>query len=228
MFDTQQLFDFRNKPLYQRLSEEYEIDIFLDFDGDTYAHFINNHLTIRIDQKEWNAHTLTHELLHAALRIEGFRFQSDLKVVLNEKNLSIENQDEYLEYISNWFDHRLMLPRYLKMGYNKKSFLRDSTLNKFALSDAFNLFLNQFLLNERYFKIIVAKYFSTISDPFRNRYVLQRFILNRRHPDLYTLLNQVDLCLTLLIKKGFETEEYDNCLQGTLKIFQWIKSNSIQ
>ena len=127
----QELIDSRNKDLWDKLSEKYNVS-FEQSENEEYGVFSeNDHVTFKIDYNNLCKDSFTHEMLHVYLRLMDCYIGAGLKNTIKmSKILSNIMTYELLEHIGNCLDHIKILPQYLDMGFDREKFLLDYHASK--------------------------------------------------------------------------------------------------
>ena len=101
--------------------------------------------------------------------------------------------NELIEHVTNCINHVKMLPLFIKMGYHKKNFLADSSLNKCEVKYAQRIkrnFIFFGVYNKTAIDNYIGKYFAMKADISGKDYSKQLSILSGTDKELYEMLEK--------------------------------------
>ncbi len=167
--DVSKLIDDRIRDLYNLVSEKFDIE-FTYAGNDEYSVYTQeNNVTFYIPVGTYCVDSFSHELLHVYLDYHEFYLGGNFKNTMWQSNIFQRLFDIKLaEHITNCISHRLMLPIYLGMGFDRSKFLHDYNdykmepgfLNK--LSKAYKVKGSQSISAAN---IFIGKFFALKCDP---------------------------------------------------------------
>lgn len=120
------LIDDKNTDLWNELSEIYEIELIASPEQNYMSKVSGKTATISIYEKDLSAASFTHELLHIYLKSKNVKIVEDFNNALatSEKLNSLFSKG-LKEHVTTCLEHKLMLPLFLKMGYENRLFVSD-------------------------------------------------------------------------------------------------------
>ena len=130
------LIDDRNKELWEFCNSNAKIEITIANVDECEVYSKGGKHSIKISSQQLNPASFTHELLHVYLSIKNVHVGGALYWALNEDKINRFFTTALREHVSNCLNHIKMLPLYLEMGYDIKSFITDYHVNKFTEDDA--------------------------------------------------------------------------------------------
>ena len=120
------LIDDKNTDLWNELSEIYEIELIGSPEQNYMSKVSGNIATFFIYENDLSSTSFAHELLHIYLKSKNVRIVEDFYKAL-EKSEKINSlfSKGLKEHVTNCLEHELMLPIFLKMGYENRLFMSD-------------------------------------------------------------------------------------------------------
>jgi hypothetical protein len=120
------LINSRNMDLWLELNKEYDFILEESPEPNYMSRVEDKKATIRIYQNDLTPSPFTHELLHVFLKSKNVLIQYELfEAVKGSDELKTIISFELIEHIGNSLEHSLILPIFLKMGFEKEDFLSD-------------------------------------------------------------------------------------------------------
>jgi len=173
IIDTYGLVESRNAKLWIELKSIHDIEIQL-YDCAFYSAYSKNSKSIiYVPKNNISPASFTHELLHILLRTKKIFIGGGLQLNLKEKpTLSKIFTQDLIYHIGNCLDHIKMLPYFLNIGYDRKDFLTDYSINKLSNEDLKHIKNNfhSIFFFKKYYKAsaidcFVGKYFAAKACP---------------------------------------------------------------
>jgi hypothetical protein len=124
--DVSKLIDHRNKDIYDQISSKLTVAFEPSFNGEHSVFTINNDVTFYIPVGVHSVDAFAHELLHTYMNYHGVFIAGNFKNTVWQSNILKQLLDIPLaEHVTNCIAHKLMLPLYLKRGFDRTLFLFD-------------------------------------------------------------------------------------------------------
>lgn len=129
--DIKKLIDTRNQALWRAVSQSHKITLQFHNCDEHAIHYKSSTAIIYIPPDNYSVAAFTHELLHLYLDAKTIYIGACIKLMCRSKNnLSAMLSDALLDHISNTLDHKKMFPVYLKLGFERRDFIKDYDLPK--------------------------------------------------------------------------------------------------
>ena len=227
------LIDEKNNDLWSELNSIYEIELI----ASTEQHYIlkvsDNKATIGIDENDLSATSFTHELLHLYLKSKNVKIVEDFYTATeNSETINKLFSDGLKEHVTMCLEHELMLPLFLKMGYENRFFTSDfhqPKMNKKMLC----ILLKRYQKNDIYDREAIDFYIGTFfamkscnntSFKYHKYYIAFQELDN----ELYELLSEF-----WLDWKTFDIEDADDDYDKILQYFfeditGWVSGKNIR
>lgn len=161
------LVDKRNRELWDRVNSSFKVNYKVDFRK--YAEVKNvgqDFPILSLGIHSFNSSSLTHELLHLDLELNGYDFPFQFRHYLPDyEYLSTVFDQILICHISNILDHNIMLPRFLKLGYSREYFLSDYNTVFVSLDYLENLKESKNLNTSNFFNNYIGKLISVLGSP---------------------------------------------------------------
>jgi len=120
------LIDDKNTDLWNELSEMYEIELIASPEQNYMSKVSGKTATISIYENDLSSTSFTHELLHLYLKSKNVKIVEDFNSALkNSEKLNRLFSNGLKEHVTSCLEHELMLPLFLKMGYENRFFTSD-------------------------------------------------------------------------------------------------------
>ena len=164
-----QLVDVRNHELWADVCAKLAVTFEESENSEYSVYTIDNSATFYIPQGDYCADSFTHELLHAHIAAKECYIGGNFRMVMWRSRILEPILDTQLcEHITNCVQHRMMLPRYLSMGFDRSKFLYDYKLHKGDpqfLARIKKLYKEGSIYNRSAIKNLIGKYFAMACDP---------------------------------------------------------------
>ncbi|HWW40425.1 hypothetical protein [Pedobacter sp.] len=167
--DYTRLIDPRNEDIFEEIQSKFKVSFEPSFNGEHSVYTIGNSITFYIPVGVYSADAFTHELLHAYIDYHEAYIGGNFKNTMWQSNILKQLLDLPLaEHITNSIAHTLMLPLYLKMGFEKSMFLLD--YHEFKTEPGFISQIARYykqgtLYNFSAVRNFIGKYFAFKCDP---------------------------------------------------------------
>lgn len=159
------LVDKRNRELWDRINSSFKVNYKLDFRK--YAEVKNvgrNSYNLTLGINSFNSSSLTHELLHLDLQLSGYDF--DFRLYLNDYEFLILIFDQLLICdLSNFLEHTIILPKFIKLGYIREQFLSDYKKVLITLDQLENLKESKNINTSSFINNYIGKLFAVLGSP---------------------------------------------------------------
>jgi hypothetical protein len=187
------LVDERNVYVWNKVNGRFHVK-FERSDKNEYSVFsIGDDVTFYIPKDDYCQDSFTHELLHGLIYYYGCPIGGGFKNVIGcNSTLQRLFDVDLCEHITNSIEHRLMLPYYLAMGFERSKFLKDYRLNK--AQSGILLQIKRYYKIDAYYNIsavrnFIGKYFAFTCDPNPDfNYQAELDFLQSIDPLLYKLM----------------------------------------
>ncbi len=161
--------DERNKELWEKLNESYNVEIKPSSNQEYSCYTINNSAIVYVDYNNISKDSFTHELLHIYLKQKEFYLGSSIKLTLQQSNiLSRILSPPLVEHIGNCLDHLKIFEIYKELGFDEKEFLLDFNVHKCTAFELANLktnFKNKKNINPYSIDEFIGKSIAMLCDP---------------------------------------------------------------
>lgn len=230
--DIDELIDKRNENLWGELNREHCIKIELTDAPNYSVYSINNESTIYVTRNNFDIGSFTHELLHIYIRLKEVYFGPSFELLVRESpELSGIISPELIEHFGNCMSHILMLPIFIKLGFDKTKFIADYDVNKCTkkeIQDLKDNFRLQGVYNSEAIDFFIAKYIAIKADPKQHiNYPKSLSELKKLDIELYNILEK---CMTdwknMLIIKENPWDDGHNSISFELykSLCEWTKN----
>lgn len=121
-----QLIDERNRLLWSELNDKFKIILTQSLEPNYMTQINKGIATIYIYENDINPAYFTHELLHIYLKSKNIQIVRDFyKAVEQSPSINFLFSNELKTHITNCLEHYLMLPLFLKLGFENHHFIID-------------------------------------------------------------------------------------------------------
>ena len=226
------LIDDKNTDLWKELGEIYEFELIASPEQNYMSKVSGKTATISIYGNDLSSALFTHELLHIYLKSKNVRIVEDFyKALENSEKINSLFSQGLKEHVTNCLEHELMLPLFLKMGYEKRLFQSDFNepkMNKKMLS----ILLERYKNNDVYDREAV--------DFFIGTFLAMRSCKNKsfNYHKYYIAFQKLDIGLYDLLSefwldwKTYDFEDVEDDYDKILEFFivdlnAWISEKTI-
>ena len=228
----EKLLDKRNIYLWNTLNEKFNI-VLLESSEPNYINIVvGKTVKIYIDKGNIDPSSFTHELLHIYLSSKGLKIVDDFyNKIDSHPKMPIIFSDELKNHIGNCLAHVLMLPIFLKMGYENSDFISDYQVKKMN-SDLMTY------LKKEYFK--AGSYSGKVVDFYIGKFFAMKACNNKSHnySKYYNIMGKLDSKMHRLLNEfwdDWQTFDIENPDDNYDEIFDyliddldsWIKNKRI-
>ena len=158
------LIDDKNTHLWNELSELYEIELIASPEQNYMSQVSGKNATISIYEKDLSAASFTHELLHIYLKSKNVKIVEDFNNALeNSEKLNNLFSTGLKEHVTTCLEHNLMLPLFLKMGYENRLFTSDFNepkMNKKMLGILLERYMNNGVYDREAVEFYIGTFFA--------------------------------------------------------------------
>lgn len=138
--DVNKFLDKRNIPIWDAVSQSFEIKIAPSLNNEYSCYSKNSEATIYVDAKNICVASFTHELLHLYLKVKGIFIGAGFSnQVAASRTLSRIFSGALLDHIGNCLDHIKMFEIYDALGFDSTKFILDFDSHKCSNSEVSNL-----------------------------------------------------------------------------------------
>ena len=226
------LIDDKNIDLWNELSNKYEIELIASPELNYTLKVLDNKAIIGVYENNLNATCFTHELLHLYLKSKNVKIAEDFyKAIENSESINKLFSDGLKEHVTMCLEHELMLPMFLKMGYENRFFTSDfhqPKMNKKML----NMLLKRYQKNDVFDREAIDFYIGTFfamksCNNHSFKYHKYYIAFQELDKNLYELLNEF-----WLDWKTYDFEDKDDAYDKILQYFieditAWISEKNI-
>ncbi|MFB2119904.1 hypothetical protein [Parapedobacter sp. 2B3] len=126
IIDVSSLIDDRNREMYNTVCEKFNVEFEYSANDEYSVYTQGNQATFYIPIGTYCVDSFSHELLHVYLDYHEFYLGGNFKNTMWQSNVFQRLFDIQLaEHMTNSISHKLMLPIYLAMGFDRLKFLYD-------------------------------------------------------------------------------------------------------
>lgn len=226
------LIDDKNTDLWNKLSDIYEIDLIASQEQNYMSKVSGNIAIIGIYENDLSSASFTHELLHIYLKSKNVRIVEDFYKAL-ESSEKINNlfSQGLKEHVTSCLEHELMLPLFLKMGYENRFFMNDFSepkMNKKMLGILLERYKNNEVYDREAVDFFIGTFFAMKSCNNKSFNYHKYFIaFQKLDKGLYDLLSDF-----WLDWKTYKFEDVDDTYDKILEFFivdlnGWVSDKKI-
>ncbi len=227
------LIDDKNIDLWNALNEIYEIELIASLEQNYMSKVSGNIATIGIAENDLNSTSFTHELLHLFLRSKNVNIVEDFYNALG-KSESIKTlfSDGLKEHVAYCLELELMLPIFLKMGYENRLLTNDfhePKMNRKMLDILLKRYTNNGAFDREAVDFFIGTFFAmkSCNNP-AFKYHKYFIAFQELDKELYTLLSEF-----WLDWKTYDIEDsedsYDKIIQYFIEdITGWVSEKNIR
>lgn len=162
--DWRQLLDKRNFDLWKFVLKHYKINLKKSHESNYITRYIDDKVTIFINEENIHPAPFTHELLHIFLKVKKLLIAFDLKTKISEyPQLYFLFSNSLKNHIGNCLEHEKIFPLFLERGFKAENFVVDfeeRIMDEKKLKELQQDFLKNNIYSRKAIDIYLGKYFS--------------------------------------------------------------------
>lgn len=226
------LIDDKNIDLWNELNEIYAIELIASSEQNYSSKVSGNSATISIYENDLSATSFTHQLIHLYLKSKNVKIVEDFYNALEKaKEINSLFSDGLKEHVTYCLELELMLPIFLKMGYENRlltSDFNEPKMNKKMLDILLKRYKNKGVYDREAVDFFIGTFFAMKScNNMAFKYHKYFIAFQELDKELYTLLSEF-----WLDWKTYDIEDaddnYDKILQYFIEdITGWISKKNI-
>tara|TARA_B100000809_G_scaffold152662_1_gene150019 strand:+ start:3095 stop:3799 length:705 start_codon:yes stop_codon:yes gene_type:complete len=226
------LVDDKNTDLWNELNELYEIELIASTEQNYMSKVSGKTATISIYEKDLSSASFSHELLHIYLKSKNVKIAEDFNNALkNSERINSLFSTGLKEHVTNCLEHNLMLPLFLKMGYEKRLFQSDFNepkMNKKMLAILLERYKNDAVYDREALDFFIGTFLAMRSCKNKSfNYHKYYIAFQKLDKGLYDLLSEF-----WLDWKTYDFEDVDDDYDKILEFFiidlnDWVSEKTI-